>query len=55
MSQNKKQTKYTDFNFIANLPYNCQSPGDLRGALWLTNTNNDFINKFLKNIFNINS
>ena len=51
MSQNKKQTKYTDFNFIANLPYNCQSPGDLRGALWLTNTNNDFIKQLSKKYF----
>ena len=53
MNEPKQKTnkKCTGFNFIADIPYNCQSPGDLRGALWLTNTNNDFIKQLSKKYF----
>ena len=55
MSEPKQKTnkKCTGFNFLANFPYNYQSPGDLRGGLWLTKNNNKYINKFLNNISKI--
>ena len=44
----KTNKKCTGFNFLTNFPYNYQSPGDLRGGLWLTNNNKEYVNKFLK-------
>ena len=46
----KTNKKYTGFNFLANFPYNYQSPGDLHGGLWLTNNDNEYINEVLKSI-----